>query len=176
MAAKQETLTAKQVQEIIQAAQSAQQAAQEAKQIAQDTAQSVQNLKQGVMGSAQEKSSMFESKQEEINTGEAFRHQTFVDGQMWAFDKKQIAASEQSERVRSVDHDRNLKELELKTKEVELARKEHNLAHQQKLDSLQVRSAEQAELFKHAINMEYARFNNAVSEPISPNITGQDDD
>ena len=169
------SLSAKEVQEIRQGVQSAQQDAQEAKQIAQDVSQSVQDAKQTVQGTTQEKSSVVDSvtqnKQEEIGYGEATRHQMFVDDQLWGVDKKHIAASEQSERVRSIDLDRELKEIEVKTAQIELARKEHNFAHSQKLDSLQIRSSEQAELFKHALNLEYAKFNSAVSEPIAPNTT-----
>lgn len=160
-----ERLTAKQVQEIIQAAQGAHQAAQDAKQIAQEVSQSVQNIK----GSQQEKSSMTETKQEEINSGEGFRHQVFVDSQLWALNKKLLSASEQSERTRSIDLDRELKEIEVKTAQVELARKEHNFANQQKLDNLSLRKAEDAETFKHILNMEYAKFNAAASHPVSPN-------
>lgn len=158
-----------QLSSIIQQVQSALQASQEAKQTAQEIAQSVQDLKQGIQGSQQDKNTYAENKFEEINSGEALRKGTVVDSELWSWNKKLLAASEQSERTRSIDQDLALKQIDIEAAKLELARKQHDFAHQIKLDALHARTAEQAELFKHAINMEYAKFSNAQSEPISPN-------
>lgn len=114
----------------------------------------------------------YEKVVDDIGTDEAFKSKTYGDSEMWGLNKKLLTEREQATAQRSADYDKALKEIEIKTAQLELARKEHDFAHQQKLDSLQARVAEQSELIKHMINVEYAKFNNAQSEPISPN-TGE---
>jgi len=53
--------------------------------------------------------------------------------------------------------------------ELELAKKQHDFAHKQKLDSLELREAQDHAFAKHCLDMDYAKFNNATSEPIAPN-------
>lgn len=146
-------------------------AEQQAKQSAQAIEQAVQAAKQSVQGSTQEKASQVisESKQEEINTGEAHRSNVYTQTRLWDFDVKQIAASEQSERSHSLDYDNAMKEILIKTKEVELARKEYDFAHTQKLASIELRSSEQAELVKHMLNVGTVDFRTAAYDPIAPN-------
>lgn len=156
-------------QDAKQIAQDVSQGIQDVKQSAQDTAQSLQNLKQGIQGSQQDKGTYSENKFEEINSGENLRRGTVNDADAWSFNKKLLIASEQSERTRSLDQDLALKQIDIEAAKLELARKQHDFAHQIKLDNLHARVAEHTEVFKHAINLDYAKFNNAVSEPISPN-------
>lgn len=172
-----EELTGQQVQEILQAAQGAQQAAQEAKQIAQGVQQSAQELKQAVQGSTQEKSNVTDAvtqnKQEEILGGEGIRAATISGVRLWNFNEKLIAAKE-------LEYDLALKAAQLKDKEIEIARKQHDLAHAQKmdlqnistkqfLDSINVTNAQNGQNFDFGVKMDYAKFNNATSEPIAPN-------
>lgn len=139
----------------------------------QSALQTLQTAQQtGGSLSADSKGLGYEKVIDDIGTDEAFKSKTFGDAEMWGINKKLLVAREQSEAQKSFDYDKALKEIELKSAQVELARKEHGFAHQQKLDNLQVRVAEQAELVKTMLNVEYAKFNSAQSEPISPN-TGE---
>ena len=143
---------------------------QAVKQAVQDVSQSVQDMKQSLQSAGQLSKDQsggkatlgIEDISHDIGSDEAFSGKTYVDAELWGFDKKQIAASEQTERVRSLELDNQIKQ-------VELARKQHDFNHKQKLDSIEIANAQDAAIFRHAINMEYAKFNSAVSEPISPN-------
>lgn len=60
--------------------------------------------------------------------------------------------------------------------ELELSKKQHDFAIQQQLDQVKIarenlalREAEDHALVKHLVNLEYTKFNAAVSEPIAPN-------
>lgn len=130
------------------------------------TASQLEQALQSVQGSQQEKSSMTETKQEEINTGEAHRAATFTDRELWGFNKKMLAAKE-------MEYDLSLKALQIKDKEIEVARKEHDFAIQQQLDHLKVVGHTNAAVINNFIHSEYAKFNAAASEPISPD-TGSD--
>ena len=134
------------------------------------TVEQIEQIAQSVQGSTQEKSNVVDSvtqnKQEEINSGEAHRAATFTDRELWGFNKKLLASKE-------FEYDKALKSLEIKEKELAVAEREAKLRHQAKLDAIAVSEAQQGLNFRHAINFEYARFNNAVAEPISPD-TGSD--
>lgn len=131
-------------------------------QSSQQVAEAVQQAMQKIQGSQQEKSSMTETKQEEINTGEAHRAAIFSDKEMWSFNKKALVE-------RSQDYDLALKSVQLAERQLELEEKLHDFAHKRKLDHVEAMAAQQANVFNTAINMEYAKFNAASSHPISPN-------
>lgn len=132
----------------------------------QMTASQLEQALQSVQGSQQEKSSMTETKQEEINTGEAHRAATFTDRELWGFNKKMLAAKE-------LEFDLLQKSLQVKDQQLEIARKEHNFAVQQQLDHLKIVGHTNAAVINNFAHTEYAKFNAAASEPISPD-TGSD--
>lgn len=147
-------------------------------QTSQQIGEAIQQALQKVQGSSQEKASslernaMSENKFEEINTGEAFRSNVYTQTRVHDFNMKMLTAKE-------LEFDLALKALQLKDKELEIARKQHDFSHAQKLDmqnlsikqyldALSVARAENSQNFDMAIKFEYAKFNSAVSEPISP--------
>ena len=154
-------LTDEQIQKIIQDAQAAaQQAVAQALQAAQQTGGSL---------SADKKTLGVTDVTEDTQTDEATRGKTYVDSEMWGINKKLLVEREQSSSQKSFDYDRSLKEIEIKTAQLELARKESDFSHQEQLKAIAVSEAQQAALVKHLTNLEYAKFNAAVSEPLAPN-------
>ena len=81
---------------------------------------------------------------------------------MWNNNDKDLIARER-------DFDLKLKSLELKEKELLQAEREAKIRKQADLDAIAVSEREHSSLVKHMLNVEYAKFNSAVSEPIAPN-------
>lgn len=106
---------------------------------------------------------------EDTQTDEAIRGKTYVDSEMWGIDKKLLVEREQASAQKSFDFDKAHKEIELASAKIELARKQSDFNVTEQLRAIAVSEAQQAATFKHILNMEYAKFNAAISEPISPN-------
>lgn len=142
-------------------------------QVAKAISQAVQETKQASQGTTQEKSNVVDSvtqnKQEEINTGEAHRSNIYTKTRLWDFDDKQIAASEQSERVKSLDYDIAKKALDLQRDQIDLSEKQASAA--------KVKTLQHVESMFGLLNVyaqiqsvaDQTKFNAAVSEPIAPN-------
>lgn len=155
-------LTDQQIQKIIQDAQAAaQQVAAQALQAAQQTGGSLAADKK-VLGTT--------VVTEDTQTDEATRGKTYVDSEMWGLNKKLLTEREQDTARKSFDYDKALKEIELKTSQLELARKQADFNHAEQLKAIAISEAQQAAVIKHLVNLEYTKFNAAVSEPINPNI------
>lgn len=130
--------------------------AQEISQMqAQTTSQSIQEELQGIQGSTQEKSSFVENKAEEINSGEAHRSAVLSMTRQWNNNDKALVE-------KSFDYDAAMKAQQL-------AQAKWDFAVQQKRDNIALKEAQDASIIKHLANMEYVKFNAAVSEPIAPN-------
>lgn len=106
---------------------------------------------------------------EDTQTDEHIRGKSYNDAEMWTLNKKLLTAREQSEAQKSHDYDISLKEIEVAAAKVELARKQSDFNHSEQLKAIAVSEAQQLAAFKHILNLEYAKFNAAVSEPIAPN-------
>lgn len=168
------------VKEVLQ--QTGQQGTQQSsQQVGEAIAQAIEKAQQITQGSTQEKSSVVDSitqnKQEEILGGEAIRAGTVSGSRLWNWNDKSIAQAEHLQTIA-------LNELVLQEKQLALREKQHDFSVKQKqdhqllsnaqfLDQVKVRNAQNNGSFDKAIEMEYARFNNAVAEPISPD-TGSD--
>lgn len=88
----------------------------------------------------------------DVDSDESFKADNINLARLWNFNNKLVAASELSERVKTHDYDLALKEIQLATAKLELARKEQTLLHDRKLNSLELREAENAALIKHIAN------------------------
>lgn len=141
-------------QQADQSTQGLAQSVQEAKQLGQSNQQELQSLKAAtaVSGSNSSDSSSrtntSESKQEEINTGEAFRASVFTDKELWGADKKLIFADEHKYKMLIAMN-------ELKEKQLEIAEREAKLRHQAKTDSIEVSEKENNALIKHLAAFRY---------------------
>jgi len=143
--------------------------------IAREVAQQViqQSVAQSVQAAQQTGGSLEADKKvlgttdvtEDTQTDEAIRGKSFVDSELWGANKKLLFSDE-------LNNQRLLTSLSIKEKELQVAEREAKLRVQAQLDHIAVTAATNAGIFNHAINMEYAKFNAAVSEPISPNIGG----
>ena len=157
-------LTDEQVQKIIQDAQAAaQQAAAQVLQAAQQTGGSL---------AADKKVLAHESTTEDTQTDEHIKGKSFNDAEMWVLNKKLLTEREQATAQKAFDYDVALKEIEVAAAKIELARKQSDFNHAEQLKAIAVSEAQQAALIKHFVNVEYTKFNNAQSEPISPNTGG----
>lgn len=107
---------------------------------------------------------------EDTQTDEAIRGKTYIDSEVWGVDKKLLVEREQSNAQKSFDYDKAHKEIELAAAKIELARKQSDFNITEQLRAIAVSEAQQSANFKHLLNLEYAKFNAAVSEPINPNI------
>lgn len=155
-------LTDAQIQKLIQDVQAAaQQAANQVLQAAQQTGGSL---------AADSKILSVEKDIVDINVDEAFKSKTYVDSELWTIDKKLLVEREQASAQKSFDFDKAHKEIELAAAKIELARKQSDFSTTEQLRAIAVSEAQQAANFKHLLNLEYAKFNAAVSEPINPNI------
>ena len=150
---------ATELQSLKQAVQDAVQSAQEAKQTAQSIGQAVQEMKQslqsaGMLSKDQQggKATLgIEDITHDTGLDEAYGASAYSNTRLWNWNEKALA------------------QVELSEKELALRQKEHQFSVTQKLDALMISEREQGLNFRHALNMDYAKFNNAVSEPISPN-------
>lgn len=149
-------LTDQQIQKIIQDAQAAaQQAVAQAIQTAQQTGGSLSADKK-VLGTT--------DVTEDTQTDEAIRGKTYVDSELWGANKKLVFSDE-------LNNQRALNALAIKEKELQIAEREIKIKLQAQLDHIAVTAATNAGIFNHALNMEYAKFNAAISEPINPNTS-----
>lgn len=147
------------LQTLKQAVQDASQTAQDAKQLAQGINQSVQEMKQslqaaGMLSKDQQggKATLgVEDLTHDIGADEALTSASVSMTRQWNWNAKALA------------------EVELNRKQLQLQREQFDFAMHQARENLALRAAEDAALIKHMINVDYAKFNNAVSEPISPN-------
>jgi len=139
--------------------------------IAQQTAEQVAQAIQQTGGSlaADKKALGYTDVTEDTQTDEAFRGKTFTDAEMWGINKKFLVEREQSSAQKSHDFDKSHKEIELAAAKIELARKQSDFNVTEQLRAIAVSEAQQAATIKHMLNLEYAKFNAAVSEPINPN-------
>lgn len=88
----------------------------------------------------------------DVGVDEATSADLVTNKRLWDWNSKLLAASEQSERVKTHDYDISLKSHQLKIAELELARKEHDFAIKQQLDQIAVSEAQQASVIKHIVN------------------------
>ena len=139
---------------------------QGAQQTDQQIADAVQQAIQKIQGSQQEKSSMTETKQEEIMAGEAIRA-AVVAGlnsgtRKWDFNDKALVEKSQ-------DFDRSKKGLELEREQIVLT--------EERAKAAKVATLQHVESMMGLLNVyaqiqsvaDQSKFNSAVSEPISPN-------
>lgn len=110
-------------------------------------------VEQAVQGSSQEKTSLIssENKFEETNTGEAHRGAVLSTTRVWNWNDKALNA------------------LELKEKELHIAEREMAMAHQRKLNAIEIKEAEDRSLVKHIANTNGLNFAIAAQHPFSPN-------
>lgn len=108
-----------------------------------------QFAQQVVQSVGQDKVIGYDSNKHDIDTDEAHKRGTHADTEMWSANKKSIFAVEHS-------RDQNARDFAAALNAITLA------------DQLD------ASLVKSALRWDYAKFNNATSEPISPD-TGSDD-
>jgi hypothetical protein len=99
---------------------------------------------------------------EDTQTDEAIRGKSYVDSELWGGNKKLLFSDE-------LNNQRALNALAIKEKELQIAEREIKLKLQAQLDHIAVTAATNAGIFNHALNMEYAKFNAAISEPLAPN-------
>ena len=88
----------------------------------------------------------------DVDSDESFKADNINLARLWNYNNKLVAASELSERNKSQDYDRALKEIELKSAQLELARKEQDLSHDRALKSIELRASENASLIVHITN------------------------
>ena len=146
-----------------------------ANQVAQQTAQSV--AEQVIQATQQTGGSLSADKKvlgvthmtNDISVDEAFNSKTYTDSELWGFDKKQIAVSEQTERVRSIDFNSSLRALELKEKELAIAEREAKLRKQAQLDSIEISERQNAAVVSHMLNTFSIDFRTSAAHPFSPN-------
>ncbi len=147
-----------------------------AKAVEQSISQKLQALDQALQAAQQTGGSLsadkkvlgYEHISEDIGTDEAYKAGTFATSELWNLDKKILAEREQATAQKSHDYDKSLKEIEVAAAKIELARKQSDFNHAEQLKAIAISEAQQAATFKHILNMEYAKFNAAVSEPINP--------
>lgn len=162
-----DTLSRLEILEIVQ--QAVQQSAQTvAEQVIQATQQTGGSL------SADKKVLGVTSIAHDTHVDEAFSGKTYTDAELWGFDKKQIAVSEQTERVRSIDYNNTLQALSIREQQLNLAEREAKLRKQATLDAIEVSEREQASVLKHAFNTLSLDFRTAAFHPISPNDSDKD--
>lgn len=155
-------LTDAQIQKLIQDVQAAaQQAANQVLQAAQQTGGSL---------AADSKILSVEKDVVDIGADEAFKSKTYGDAEMWGINKKLLVEREQASAQKALDFDNAHKQIELAAAKIELARKQSDFSTTEQLRAIAVSEAQQAATIKHMLNLEYAKFNAAVSEPINPNI------
>lgn len=152
----------------------------EIKLIAKEVAQSVtqQAIEQALQQAQQTGGSLSSDKKvlgstdvtEDTQTDEHIRGKSYNDAEMYAVNKKLLVEREQSTAQKSHDFDLALKEIQVAEAKIELARKQSDFNHQEQLKAIAVSEATQASIIKHFVNLEYTKFNAAVSEPINPNI------
>ena len=135
------------------AQQAAQQAVEQTLQAAQQTGGSLRADKK-VLGA--------DYVTEDTGSDEAVKGKTYVDSELWGANKKLIFAHE-------LDTQRALNQLAIKERQLQVDEREAKLRHQAQLDAIATSEAQQSLNFKHILNMEYAKFNAAISEPIAPN-------
>jgi len=107
---------------------------------------------------------------EDTQTDEAIRGKSYGDSEVMFLNKKLLIEREQASAQKSFDFDKAHKEIELAAAKIELARKQSDFSTTEQLRAIAVSEAQQSANFKHILNLEYAKFNAAVSEPINPNI------
>ena len=131
----------------------------------QSSVQNIQSSQQtGGSLAADTKTLAYTKEIDDTGTDEAHKGKIFNDAEMWTINKKLLVEREQAVVQKTFDYDRALKEVDLQAAQIELARKEHDFANQQKLDALQLRVAEHAELAKHIFNMHSLGVKAPVSE------------
>lgn len=149
-----------------------------AKAVEQSISQKLQALDQALQAAQQTGGSLSADKKvlastdvtEDTQTDEHIRGKSYNDAEMWTLNKKLLTEREQSNAQKSQDYDQSLKEIEVAAAKIELARKQSDFNHSEQLKAIAVSEAQNLAAFKHILNMEYAKFNAAVSEPINPNI------
>jgi len=133
-------------------------------QVEKAISQGVQAAKQAVQGSQQEKASFVseQDKYEETNTGEAHRGKTYVDAELWGYNKKALVE-------KSFDFDRSKKAFELEREALAVSEERASVA--------KVKTLQHVESMMGLLNVyaqiqsvaDQSKFNSAVSEPVSPN-------
>lgn len=135
-------------------------------QIQKAISQGIQELKQGIQGSTQEKSSVVDSvtqnKQEETNTGEAHRGKTYVDAELWGYNKKALVE-------KSSDFDRSKKAIELIRDQLAISEEQAIVAKNKTLQHVEAMTG-LLNVYSQIQNVhDQSKLNAAITEPISPN-------
>ena len=160
----QMALTRDEIQQVVQ------QAVQAALEQAQLQAQGVQTAGQLNTGKT---ITGFEDVSHDIGMDEALKNLNLNDSQKWSFNNKLTAAIENRAYMDDTAYAHALKAIELKERNLAIAEREAKLRHQTKLDSLELRTAENAEVSKHYANHLHLDFRASVNESQLPLV---DDD
>ena len=115
----------------------------------------------------------YEDMTHDIGVDEAMQNATLNDAQTWSFNKKMTAAIEQRAYLDDSAYAHALKTIELKERNLASAEREAKLRHQTKMESIELRASEQAEVTKQFANHLHLDFRAAVNESQLPLV---DDD
>lgn len=144
---------------------------QATQQIAQSVTEQVIQSTQQTGGSlaADKKVLGYEGISHDIGTDEGFNSKSLNDAEMWTNNKKQLVASELTERIRSIDHNTALKSLEIKERQLAIDEREAKIRLQASLDAIAVSERQNAAVINHLANTLSIDFRTAAQHPLNPN-------